>query len=231
MISSINSNSAAYGSMQVKRPEKPDASKMAEAMFKVLDAKNQGFLDKTDLSTALSTVDQSKSGSTPVTADEAFTQLDTNRDGKITKEEFADDIKKMLDDIGAQMQVAGGMHHAAGHHRMEGLPPPDESAGLSVDYLTKASSTATNATSKNQLDELIANFVAIDVDQNKKISAKEVLAYKQLQQSERQSTKTTASKSEAADLKMLRMIMQITNSYGAETASTAATRSAISVSA
>jgi len=235
MISSINSSSAAYSSMQVKRPQKPDASKMAEAMFAVLDAKNQGFVDKTDLTKALSTVDQTKSGSAPVTADEAFTLLDTNSDGKITKQEFADDMKKMLDDIEAQKQAAGGMHQAGGHHRMEGMPPPNDSAGLSVDYLTKASSTATDAISKNQLDALIANFTAIDTDQDKKISAKEVLAYKQAQQSAQQSAETTTSQSEAADLKMLRMIMQITNSYGsgtsATTAQTSARSSGISVTA
>lgn len=222
MISSINSSSTAYSSMQVKRPQKPDASKMADAMFAVLDAKNQGFVDKTDLTKALSTVDQTKTGSAPVTADEAFKLLDTNSDGKITKQEFADDMKKMLDDIEAQMQAAGGMHQAGGHPPMKGMPPPNDSAGLSVDYLTKASSTATDAISKNQLDALIANFTAIDTDQDKKISAKEVLAYKQAQQSAQQSTETTTSQSEAADLKMLRMIMQITNSYGTGTSATTA---------
>jgi hypothetical protein len=118
---------------------------------------------------------------------------------------------------------------------MEGMPPPNDSAGLSVDYLTKASSTATDAISKNQLDALIANFTAIDTDQDKKISAKEVLAYKQAQQSAQQSAETTTSQSEAADLKMLRMIMQITNSYGsgtsATTAQTSARSSGISVTA
>jgi Ca2+-binding EF-hand superfamily protein len=204
---------------------------MADAMFAVLDVKNQGFLDKTDLSTALSTVDQTKSGSTPVTADEAFTQLDTNGGGKITKQEFADDLKKMLDDINQQKDAAGGTHHAGRHHRMQGMPPPDNSAGLSVDYLTKASSTATNATSKSQLDDLIANFSAIDTDKDNKVSAKEVLAYKQAQQSAQQSTVSTTSKNEAADLKMLRMIMQITNSYGSATTPTTAQSSGISVTA
>jgi hypothetical protein len=78
MISSINSSSAAYSSMQVKRPQKPDASKMAEAMFAVLDAKNQGFVDKTDLTKALSTVDQTKSGSAPVTADASGRRSSSN---------------------------------------------------------------------------------------------------------------------------------------------------------
>ncbi len=57
MVSSINSSSAAYSQMQISRPPKPDASKMAEKVFSLLDTKNQGFIDKDELTAALQKVD------------------------------------------------------------------------------------------------------------------------------------------------------------------------------
>ena len=227
MVSSINSSSVAYSQMQISRPPKPDASKMAEKVFSLLDTKNQGFIDKDELTAALQKVDQSASGSAPLTADDAFKQLDINGDGQITKQEFADDLKKMLDDVEAQRQAAGGTHHAGHHH---GMPPADASAGLSKDYLSSAAASATDPTAKNQLDELIANFTAIDTDQDSKVSAKEVLAYKQAQFSAQQTTTTPAATNEAADLKMLRMIMQITNSYGSASTSASASAQSSSIS-
>ncbi len=230
MVSSINSSSAAYSQMQISRPPKPDASKMAAKMFRLLDTKNQGFIDKDELSTALQKVDQSASGSAPLTADDAFKQLDTNGDGQISKQEFADDLKKMLDDVDAQRQAAGGVHHAGHHHGTGAMSFADASAGLSKDYLSSAAAAATDPSAKNQLDDLIANFTAIDTDQDSKVSAKEVLAYKQAQFSAQQATTTPAASNQAADLKMLRMIMQITNSYGSNTASATASAQSSSMS-
>jgi Ca2+-binding EF-hand superfamily protein len=192
---------------------------MAKAMFDAIDTKGQGFIEKSDLATALQGLSQSGKQNT-LSVDDAFKQLDTNGDGQITKQEFADDLKAMLANMQSQMQAGG-----------KPPPPPatdttaeSSAAGLSQDYLSSVASAEANANRKSQLDDLIANFSTIDSNADKQISAKEVLAYKQAQLSAQKSgasSSTKLSKSEEAEAKLLRVIMQISRSYGVAASATA----------
>lgn len=227
MVSSISGGSGSYGAAPITRHQhsKPDPAALATAMFSAIDTKGQGFIDQADLGTALASVSNKASNGQTLSVDDAFKQLDTNGDGKITQQEFADDLKAMF----ANMQ-AGGMRPP---------PPPNDApntnsaTGLSKDYLTGISSTETNASRKSQLDELIGNFSAIDSNGDQQISAKEVMGYKQAQlaaQNTESATATKPSASQEAEAKLLRMIMQISRSYGVEANSGAAQNTANSVS-
>lgn len=217
MVSSISSSSS-YNVAPVVRHPKPDPAKLATSMFSALDTKGQGFIEKSDLSTALQNLSQSSGQPQTLDADAAFSQLDTNADGKITPQEFADDLKAMLANMQSQGMPADGVHHDRGHDH--GMPPSADAAngaGLSKDFLTNAVSSATDARSKSELDDLIANFDAIDSDHDNKISAKEVMSYKQAQmsaQAAQGSDGTQKTAAEEADLKLLRIIMKIASTYG-----------------
>ena len=89
MSSAISSN---YSFVAMKRP---DPTQMANKLFSQLDTKNQGYLEKSDLQTALS----SATGDSSSNVDALFTQLDGNSDGKVTKDEMADTLKKLADEL------------------------------------------------------------------------------------------------------------------------------------
>lgn len=226
MVNSISGGSGSYSAAPVTRHQhsKPDPAALATAMFSAIDTKGQGFIDQADLGTALASVSNKASNGQALSADDAFKQLDTNGDGKITQQEFADDLKAMF----ANMQ-AGGMRPP---HNDK--PNANSATGLSKDDLTGISSTETNAARKSQLDELIGNFSAIDSNGDQQISAKEVMSYKQAQlaaQNTDSATSTKPSASQEAEAKLLRMIMQISRSYGVEanTGATQNTASSVSV--
>lgn len=225
MVSSISGGSGSYSAAPVTRHQhsKPDPAALATAMFSAIDTKGQGFIDQADLGTALASVSNKASNGQALSADDAFKQLDTNGDGKITQQEFADDLKAMF----ANMQ-AGGMRPP---HNDK--PNANSATGLSKDDLTGISSTETNAARKSQLDELIGNFSAIDSNGDQQISAKEVMSYKQAQlaaQNTDSATSTKPSASQEAEAKLLRMIMQISRSYGIEANNGATQNTASSVS-
>jgi hypothetical protein len=93
-------------------------SKWADSVFSRLDTKNQGYIEKSDLQSALSGVDGSATQSSDV--DDAFSALDGDGDGKVTKSELTDAMTKLSDQLNAQFDASrvngGGM-------RPDGPPP------------------------------------------------------------------------------------------------------------
>ncbi len=112
--------------------------KDADARFDKIDTKHQGFIDKDELSTYVG------AARAPL-ADRIMKRLDTNNDGKITKDEFEKPLRKRfalldLNDDGKvtreEAELAGpasmmGAHHRDGEHRrhhrqMQGDPTGTE---------------------------------------------------------------------------------------------------------
>lgn len=95
-ISSINSSSSAMMSGAMKRP---DPAKMAEDLFSKLDTTGKGYIEKSDLQTALGKVSQSDSSSSSTSADDMFSKMDSDGNGKVTKEEMSATIQKIASEL------------------------------------------------------------------------------------------------------------------------------------
>jgi Ca2+-binding EF-hand superfamily protein len=130
MVASISSNTGSV-------------SNWADSVFSKLDTKNQGYIEKSDLQSALSATGDS--GSTQSgDIDDAFNALDGDGDGKVTKSELTDAMTKLSDQLNAQfdasrMNGGGGVRH-------DGSPPgpppgQDSQDGSSVDAASGTSGT------------------------------------------------------------------------------------------
>ena len=80
------------------RMQRPDASKMAEALFSKLDTGGKGYIEQADLQTAFQQVPTANSGS----AEEVFATLDGDRDGKVTRQEMSDSLRKLSEALDEQ---------------------------------------------------------------------------------------------------------------------------------
>jgi hypothetical protein len=114
-------------------------SKWADSVFSKLDTKNQGYIEKSDLQSALSATDDG-GGMPSGDIDDAFGALDGDGDGKVTKSELTDAMTKLSDQLNAQFdasRVNGG-----GGMRPDGPPPGPPPGGASgADSADATSST------------------------------------------------------------------------------------------
>lgn len=192
-------------SMSISGMHRPDPSQMASKLFSKLDTKNQGYLEKSDLQSAFSQI-SSTGGSDTSTAsvDDVFSQLDSNSDGKVTKDEFSSTLKKLADELDSQfnsmrMGGAGGMGSASGMGGMPPPPPPSggeggDDAGFTKDELTSQLKEIGSSDSQRSslISKVVSNFDQADSDGDGKVSLKEAMAYDQ-------STRTSATSSASGD--------------------------------
>ena len=141
-ISGISNSSAMMQGMSGMRAmQRPDPAKLAEDLFTQLDTSGQGYLQKADLQSAFDNLSSSGAGSSnsSTNVDDLFASLDTNSDGKVTKDEFADSLKKLQDSLEQQFQD-GRMQRAiqaGGMNGMGGMPPPQPPQGENDEGFTK----------------------------------------------------------------------------------------------
>ncbi|MFS2019316.1 EF-hand domain-containing protein [Massilia sp. CT11-108] len=94
-------------------------STWADSVFSKLDTKNQGYIEKTDLQSALSATDDG-GGMQSGDIDDAFSALDGDGDGKVTKSELTDAMTKLSDQLNAQFDAS---RVNGGGIRPDGPPP------------------------------------------------------------------------------------------------------------
>ena len=94
-------------------------SKWTDSVFSKLDTKNQGYIEKSDLQSALSGVAGGATQSNDI--DDAFGALDGDGDGKVTKSELTDAMTKLSDQLNAQFDAS--RMHGGGGMRPDGPPP------------------------------------------------------------------------------------------------------------
>lgn len=210
MVSSIGS------SMQ-----RPDPSQMANKLFAKLDTKNQGYIEKSDLQSALNQISGSSISDNTSNVDEIFKQLDGDSDGKITKDEMSSGMQKLADQLDSQfnsMRTSG-----KGGQGMGSMPPPpppssgksDSGDGLTKDQLTSISKETGSTDSK--LANLVENFEKADTNQDGKVSMQEAIAYDQTNQtSASTSASTESSSTKNTEAKVMLKIMQLMQAYGLE---------------
>ncbi|MBP6308139.1 MAG: EF-hand domain-containing protein [Burkholderiaceae bacterium] len=188
------------------RMQRQDPAKMAEELFAKLDTSGKGYIEQSDLQTALQSVPASGGAS----AEDVFASLDGDSDGKVTQQEMSDSIKKLSDALDNQfqnMRMSGAM---AGMGMGSGIQRGGDDAGLSQEDLTSQLASIGNADSNraDMLSNLLDNFDQVDTDSNGKVSFDETRAYKQSGQS---AAATTNASSEA---EVLMQIMNLAQAYG-----------------
>ncbi|MFT4174768.1 MAG: EF-hand domain-containing protein [Rhodocyclaceae bacterium] len=238
MVSSISGSSTSLISslMQATR-QKPSASELASEIFSKLDTSGQGYLEKTDFSSALS----SSSGTSSSDADEVFDAIDEDGDGKVTESELADTLQKLSDQMDAarmnQAMAAGGFG---------GPPPPppsDSDEGFTQDQLTSIAQeiSSTDSERASFMSDIAANFDEADTDGDGKVSFTEAMAYKESQDASSSSSTSSASTTGSTsttdaqvEQKVLQQIVQLIQAYGLNpdsTSSATAASTRLSVSA
>ncbi|WP_333877716.1 EF-hand domain-containing protein [Methylobacter sp.] len=189
-ISSINSSSSAMMSGGMRGTQRPDPSKMAEDLFSKLDTKGQGYIEKSDLETALSNASQSgssTSSSSSSVADALFSKLDGDGDGKVTKEEMSATIQK----------IAAELDGPSPRTRMQGgtpPPPPPQGGGQGAQGASSTSSTTSSQSSD-----------PADTNGDGTVSAIEALAY-EISQAASSATDASSSSASDSDAKLMQML-------------------------
>ncbi len=230
-VSSVSSSAATnYTAVSAtQRRHRPDPAKMAEDLFSQLDTSGKGYIDESDLESALSgtttSTSSTKTASSSASASEIFNQLDSNGDGKVTKDELSTSIAKLaksLDSQYDQTRVQGGMPP----------PPPSDDAGFTKDELSSQLSAigSSDSARSSLISKIVANFDKADSNQDGKVSMQEAMAYDQSTSTSTSSNASNASNassdstttssstattaSEKTEAQIFRQIMELMRSYG-----------------
>lgn len=199
----MSSSIGSVGNMSMFRMNRPDPSQMASKLFSKLDSSNQGYIEKSDLQSALSQISgtssatsssSSSSSSSTSSVDDMFAKLDTDGDGKVTKDEFTSSLKKLSDELDSQfnnmrMNGFGGQQEGGGMAAAGGMPPPPppgggqggSDSGFTKDQLTSQLSDIGSSDSKRSslISDVVNNFDTADSDGDGKVTFKEAMAYEQ----------------------------------------------------
>ena len=251
-ISGISNSSAMMQGMSGMRAmQRPDPAQMAENLFTQLDTSGQGYLQKADLQSALDKLSSSASSTSDSSnVDELFASLDADSDGKVTKNEFTDGLKKLQDSLEQQFQD-GRMQmamQAGGMNGMGGMPPPPPAQGGNDEGFTKdelssqLKETGSSDSSRSSLiSSVVQNFDKADTNSDGKVSFQEAMAYQQSStssstsqqsaaSSEDSTTASSASSAGNSEAKVMMQIMKLMHAYMANN-SASTSSSTLSVSA
>lgn len=217
-ISSIYGSSL-YSSSSTSSSSK--TSKMAEDLFSALDTSSKGYLELSDLESALTQV-SSTSDSSDATASDIFNSLDSDGDGKVTQEEFSSTLQSLSDELSSQLVQSD----------MPPPPPPPSSSssdsvdeGYTQDELTEISETTDDSGWASLTSSLASNFDVADTNGDGKITGDEAMAYQQSVSDSSSTTSTTAStdssssdsssdtSTTSSDAAILKRIMELMQAY------------------
>ena len=194
------------------------ASQMASRLFSKLDTKQQGYIEKSDLSSAFSQISSNTQSSSSV--DDVFSALDSNSDGKVTKDEFSSVLAQLQEQMDSQrMQKAGGHGGPQGAGGPPPPPPPKDDAGFTKEELTsKISSADSSDTERTALmSKIVSNFEAADTDSDGKVSFTEAMAYDQSSKTASSSSTSDSSSNSStsnSEAQVMMKIMQLIHAYG-----------------
>ena len=220
-MSSINSISSygvanSYsGTFGMQRPQRPSAEEMASDLFSKLDSSGKGYIQESDLESALSAIIGSSSSSSTdstgtASASEIFSQLDSDGDGKVTEDEMASGFQKLADALDSQFEQS----------RMQGAmpppPPPQNDTGFTKDELTEQLSEIGSSDSGRAsfISNVVENFDAADTNGDGKVTFQEAMAYNESSSSSsttNSSSSTTSS--QVTDAQVFRQLMDLLRTY------------------
>ncbi|SDC36375.1 EF hand [Massilia sp. PDC64] len=196
-------------------------SKWADSVFSKLDTKNQGYIEKSDLQSALSGVDGGATQSSDI--DDAFGALDGDGDGKVTKSELTEAMTKLSDQLNAQFDAA--RIQGGGGMRPDGPPPgpPPGGAGGPGGAGSADSTDSTASTSSSTTEPA-------DTNGDGTVSAQEQAAYETRQASESDSGQAAQAHHERDPMREFAHALQLLKAYS-DDSDTSSTSSSVSVEA
>lgn len=221
-ISSISSYSLS-GSYTSTRPS---ASELASDLFSQLDTSGKGYIEESDLASALSSLSGSSSTSS---ASDIFTQLDTDGDGKVTESEMTSSLTKLADELNSQFDQSR-MQDASGSTPPPPPPPPENDTGFTQSELEQQLSEIGTSDSERAslISSVISNFSSVDTDSDGKVTFDEAMSYSQSSSATSSSSSTSSSTSsdsdssssssdtstQTTDAQMFRQLMDLLRLYG-----------------
>jgi Ca2+-binding EF-hand superfamily protein len=257
-MSSIGSvGSSSSSSMMQSMRQRPDTKSMAGELFAQLDRSGQGYLEKSDLQAAFDKISSTSSSSssatsTSSTVDDLFSTLDTNSNGKVSKEEFTDTLAKLQNDLEQQYQDSRMQKamQAGGTEGMGGRPPPPppppgDGPSMSKDELSNTINQIGTSDSRSTLmTDILQSFDQADTDGDGEVSFQEAMAFQQSSGGASNSAATasmdsslgsasSAAASGNSEAKVMMQIMKLMQAYniGNEQSQDTTLLSSLSVSA
>ncbi len=174
------------------------SSQISSSIFSKIDTNNQGYIDKTQFSSISDDSDSSSS-------DEAFTALDSDNDGKLTKSELSKGIENLLSSLNSSAVQGQANGSRPPPPPDGGQPPPkpedgdsDSDSGLTKDQMTKMASETKDSNLSGLLSKVAQNFDAADTNKDGKVTQQEAMAYAKSQESSSSSTSTSTSSSSSS---------------------------------
>ncbi len=222
-ISNYSTASSYSDISSTQRRHRPDPSKMAEDLFSKLDSSGKGYIEQSDLTSALASLSSSSSSSrsSGTSSSDLFSQLDSDGDGKVTKDEFSSSIEKLAESLDSQfnqMRMQGGM------------PPPrpgdasganENDSGFTKEELSSQLSEIGSSDSKRAslINNIVQNFDQADTDGDGKVSFKEAMAYDKANPSSATTVSSSLSTSdtsstESSDAKLFKQLLDLMRAYG-----------------
>jgi Ca2+-binding EF-hand superfamily protein len=186
------------------------SSQITNNIFSKIDTNNQGYIDKSGLSSALSNINGS---SNETDTEDVFNNMDVDGDGKLTKSELTKGIENLLSQLqSSAMRPQSKEHMPPPPEGMEGMPPPppiDENNGVTQEQASEIASNSDDTNLASLMSTISENFEAADTNQDGKVSAQEAMAFqKSADKSEQQSTPSNANYSAQ------NIIQQLIKAYG-----------------
>lgn len=227
---SISSNygiTGSYDAYSTHRRQKPSAEEMASDLFSKLDSSGKGYIQQSDLETALSAITGTSSSSSSnstgtASASEIFSQLDADGDGKVTKDEMTSSFTKLAEELDNQFNQSR-MQNASGNMPP---PPPKDDAGFTKDELTQQLSEIGSSDSQRSsfINNVVQNFDKADTNGDGKVSFQEAMAYDQSSSSSSSTSSSSSSSSsdssssssssQVTDAQVFRQLMDLLRTYG-----------------
>ncbi len=198
------SGQTAYSMGSMPRPQqtKEQLAEAAGQLFSTLDSQNKGYLEQSDFSSLLSTLQNSQASSK---SEELFSSLDSDGDGQLTSTEFSDNFSNLV-------------YSAQGSFGSRPAPPQD--SGKSKDELTAMLEELEQDGDKSTegLQSLLDNFDSADADGDSKVTMQEAKSFRESQQTESSSLASQVSSgsdsSESISKLLSRTMQQLMDTYG-----------------
>ncbi|ROH86708.1 hypothetical protein ED208_14815 [Stagnimonas aquatica] len=207
---------------------------LADALFAKLDTNNQGYLSDTDLEKVLGASTSAETGGDSE-AQTLFKALDSDSDGKVSKDELSSALEKVSAQLGED-RMRSQLGGPAG-----GPPPPPpggrpDDEGLSQEQLsTMAADAPAGSSQASALSALAASFDEADTNEDGKVSFQEAMAFQQSQSGGELSGNTRqspeANQPGVSDSDLGRLVKLIAQYLGVQDDSGAGSQVALSVSA
>lgn len=219
-ISGIGGNSG-YSQMMMQsmqgggRKPQTNASEMAGELFAKLDTKGQGYIQQSDLESAMSSLSSSTGNAS---ASEIFNTLDGNSDGKLTQSELTASLQQLEQELNSQFDSM----RMGGQGEKSGMPPPPPPSGgeppdLTQSQLSEMASALSSVDSQASamFSNLANNFDEADANGDGTVSAAEAMAFSQANPSSSDTRVAAGSEdTQSFNAQVMTQIMRLMESYG-----------------